>query len=599
MRLINVNTLRIEEFVGTGFIPPYTILSHTWETEEVTFQDWQDMSRASMKRGYAKICLACHQAIKDGFEYLWVDTNCIDKTSSAELSEAINSMFAWYRNAERCYVYLADTPQTAARLNSKGQVDKDDPFRRSKWFTRGWTLQELLAPLDLVFFSSDWVRIGTKIDLKTPLSQITGVEARFLTGGLDLPLASVAKRMSWISKRATTRLEDIAYCMLGIFDINMPLLYGEGSRAFGRLQEEILKSNDDQSLFCWEWNRNLVPDEWASILAPSPSVFEHSAPFHPTSWDDDSEVIPYTITNSGLSIKMPFIQTANEYFLCGILQVRLEWEPGREDPTQNYTKQVCIPVEKARLYGRLPFPTRPFSLNMALLGEEKNIHIISRPKHPAVSRGYLNEGHERPTLFNLPIIDSGFLLITDQDSPILHIAYCTPGVVFMEKQSLLGVNLGGLDVGEGFAAGILTVRHHTNLAPTSFILLAIRLRKTAKGIPKIHFYCQVIPREMLGEEDCEQEHIPVQQLENIVTQATRESSETMHDADFSSHDNLTVALGNLIHYSSSLDGNRQFVRVAQIVRDVCDDILMELKADTALGVSLISPSFLEVNPYIF
>ena len=588
MRLINVNTLQIEEFVGTGLIPPYAILSHTWETEEVTFQDWQDMSNASKKRGYTKICLACDQAIKHELGYLWVDTNCIDKTSSAELSEAINSMFAWYQNAARCYVYLADTPQTAARLNSKGHVNKDDPFRQSKWFTRGWTLQELLAPLDLIFFSSDWVQIGTKIDLKTTLSQITGVEARFLTGRLDLSLASVAKRMSWISKRATTRLEDIAYCMLGIFDINMPLLYGEGSRAFGRLQEEILKSNDDQTLFCWEWNRSLVPDGWVSILAPSPSVFEHSAPFHPTSWDDYSEVIPYTITNSGLSIKMPFIQTAHEYFICGVLQVRLEWEPGREDPTQNYTKQVCIPLEKARLYCRLPFPTRPFSLNMALSGKEKNIHIISRPKHPAVSRGYLTAGHELPMLFTLPTIDSGFLLIADQDSPILHMAYCTPGVIFMERQSVLGVDFGGLDVGDGFAAGILNVRYHINLASNSFILLAIRLRKTAKGIPKIHFYCQVISQEIFGRDDCQQKHIPVRQLENIVTQAARESSDTMHDADFSSHDDLAVALGNLIHYSSSADGSQQFVRVAQIVRNASDnDVLMQLKADTDLGVSLL------------
>jgi hypothetical protein len=600
MRLINVNTFQIGEFVGTGFIPPYAILSHTWETEEVTFQDWQDMSRASTKRGYAKICLACHQAIKDGLEYLWVDTNCIDKTSSAELSEAINSMFAWYRNAACCYVYLADTPQTAARLNSKGQVDKDDPFCQSKWFTRGWTLQELLAPFDLVFFSSDWVRIGTKIDLKTTLSQITGVEARFLTGELDLSLASVAKRMSWISKRATTRLEDIAYCMLGIFDINMPLLYGEGLRAFGRLQEEILKSNDDQSLFCWEWNRSRVPDGWASILAPSTSVFEHSAPFHPTSWDDDSEVMPYTITNSGLSIKMPFIQTANENFLCGILQVRLEWEPGSEDPTQNYTKQVCIPLENARLYRRLPFPTRPFSLNLALAGEEKSIHIISRPKHPAVSRGYFTVGHELPTLFNLPTIDSGFLLITEQDSTILHMAYCTPGVIFMERQSVLGVDFGGLNVGEDFAAGILTVRHHTNPASASFILLAIRLRKTASGIPKIHFYCQVVSREMLGWEEREQRHVHVQQLQNIVTQAARESSKIMHDADFSSHDEVSVALGNIIHYSSSPDGSRQFVRVAQIVSDACDnDVLRELKADTPLGVSLLMPSFPAIDPCIY
>ena len=199
-------------------------------------------------------------------------------------------------------------------------------------------------------------------------------------------------------------------------------------------------------------------------------------------------------------------------------------------------------------------------------------------------------GHELPTLSNLPTIDSGFLLITDQDAPSLHMAYCTAGVVFMKRQSLLGVDFGGLDIGERFAAGILTVGHYTNLASTSFILLAIRLRKTAKGIPKIHFYCQVIPREMLGMEECEQKHIPVQQLENIVTQAARESSNTMHDADFSSHDDVSVALGNLIHYSSSPDGSRQFVRVAQIVRDACDnDVLIELKADTALGVSLLMP----------
>lgn len=295
MRLINARTFKIEDFIGSG-IPSYAILSHTWDIEEVTLQDWQDLSCASLKRGFAKIQGACLQALRDELEYVWVDTNCIDKTSSAGLSEAINSMFTWYRNASRCYVYLADIPDTAAQLNNEGKIDNDDPFRRSKWFTRGWILQELLAPHDVVFFSTNWMRIGTKMDLKTPLSQITGVEAKFLSGSVPIWLASVAKRMSWMSKRVTTRMEDIAHCMLGIFEISMPLLYGEGPRAFLRLQEEILKATDDQSMFCWEWNRKIVDDNWASILAPSPAVLKNQA---------SSGLQPGTTTRTSCLILLP------------------------------------------------------------------------------------------------------------------------------------------------------------------------------------------------------------------------------------------------------------------------------------------------------
>jgi hypothetical protein len=163
-------------------------------------------------------------------------------------------MFAWYSCASICYAYLADIPDTAAQFNIEGRVDKDDPFRRSKWFTRGWTLQELLAPQTILFLSSNWVQVGTKRNLVETISQITSVEAGFLKGLAPLWCASVAQRMSWVSRRVTTRIEDIAYCMLGIFDIHMPLLYGEGPRAFLRLQEEIIKASTDQSPFCWEWN---------------------------------------------------------------------------------------------------------------------------------------------------------------------------------------------------------------------------------------------------------------------------------------------------------------------------------------------------------
>lgn len=141
MRLINVRTLAIEQFFGSD-TPPYAILSHTWGTEEVTFQDWQDISLASSKSGYAKIMGACEQATRSKLDCIWVDTNCIDKTSSAELSEAINSMWAWYRDASVCYAYLADAPDTATHLDSEGGaiLHIEDPFQQSKWFTRGWTL---------------------------------------------------------------------------------------------------------------------------------------------------------------------------------------------------------------------------------------------------------------------------------------------------------------------------------------------------------------------------------------------------------------------------------------------------------------------------
>ena len=140
------------------------------------------------------------------------------------------------------------------------ELSPSDPLRRSRWFKRGWTLQELLAPSNVVFYTANWSIIGTRTQLKIPLSQITGVPADYLTGVKPIWVESIAKRMSWMAKRVTTRVEDMAYSMLGIFDIHMPLLYGEGPHAFLRLQEEILKTTDDHSIFCWDWNREHVDD---------------------------------------------------------------------------------------------------------------------------------------------------------------------------------------------------------------------------------------------------------------------------------------------------------------------------------------------------
>ncbi|KAH8891990.1 HET-domain-containing protein [Thozetella sp. PMI_491] len=237
MRLLNTRSMELALFASDAHRPTYAALSHTWEDNEVAYQDMLSSSKGTLGQGLSKIRHACEQAVRDNIEWIWIDTCCIDKTSSAELAEAINSMFQWYKRSVVCYAYLSD-------------VHDVSEIQSSRWFTRGWTLQELLAPTAVRFYSKNWSPLGSRDDLSRQITEATGIEHEFLQGR-DLRFASVAKRMSWSSLRATTRTEDLAYCLLGIFDVNMPLLYGEGEKAFLRLQEEILKSTADYSLFAW------------------------------------------------------------------------------------------------------------------------------------------------------------------------------------------------------------------------------------------------------------------------------------------------------------------------------------------------------------
>ncbi|KAI1283360.1 heterokaryon incompatibility protein-domain-containing protein [Xylaria sp. FL0933] len=308
MLLINTQSLDLEEFVGNA-VPRYAILSHTWGAEEVSLQEWHRRDLVVAKAGYKKIFSACRQARADGLEYLWVDTNCIDKKSSAELSEAINSMFAFYANSDRCYVYLEDflgpdTSRDAKNIKHAGSGEPSEMqgLQRCRWFTRGWTLQELLAPTVVIFFDSKWRKVGERKNglFRDQLSRITGTDTRHLENRQNIFTASIAERMSWAARRQTTREEDIAYCMLGIFGINMPLLYGEGSRAFLRLQEEIIRTSNDQTIFCWDHPKGAHSNAWDSVLAPAPNVFAESGNFIPTSLDDTG----YSLTNNGLSIKL-------------------------------------------------------------------------------------------------------------------------------------------------------------------------------------------------------------------------------------------------------------------------------------------------------
>jgi hypothetical protein len=286
MRLLNCRRLlyghlaseAVENYYGDP--PPYAILSHTWGREEVSLQDLSQ-PEVSRKEGFKKIRYCCEQSLKDKVEFAWVDTCCIDKSSSAELSEAINSMFRWYLNARVCYAYLQDVATVYPGSSGPGPE-----FYNSKWFTRGWTLQELLAPDAVVFYSASWQKIGTKKELIGTLSQITNIDSYFLGPHADtrLRFASIAQKMSWASKRTTTRVEDIAYSLLGIFDISLPLLYGESTRAFMRLQEKLIEQYHDHSIFAWGLSGS---GRTSGLFAASPADFLGCEDIIPFNWRND------------------------------------------------------------------------------------------------------------------------------------------------------------------------------------------------------------------------------------------------------------------------------------------------------------------------
>ncbi|KAH7076984.1 heterokaryon incompatibility protein-domain-containing protein [Paraphoma chrysanthemicola] len=315
MRLLDATTQIFREF-DDSYIPAYAILSHRWEDGEVTYQELRDEpAKAKRKKGFQKIQLCCRHALKENLDYAWIDTCCIDKSSSAELSESINSMYRWYRNAAVCYAYLSDVqarPESKKHDNSRRLLSNEEPiaseFRASKWWSRGWTLQELIAPQNLKFFASDgqegWAELGGKRALLPLVKQITGIPRDILRGA-DVRICSIAMRMSWASDRETTRLEDRAYCLLGIFDVNMPLLYGEGKKAFLRLQEEIMKQSDDQTLFAWQHGSHYAGGQSLGPLASEASQFRglrHLLPIRSTNMQST-----YRMTHKGLEIDLPLI----------------------------------------------------------------------------------------------------------------------------------------------------------------------------------------------------------------------------------------------------------------------------------------------------
>ncbi|KAI0538716.1 heterokaryon incompatibility protein-domain-containing protein [Xylaria digitata] len=271
MRLLNTATYTLETFMGVKK-PPYAILSHTWSEDEVLFEDIRDASpeqflqKWRFKPGAAKVVDSANKAPEMEYQYIWIDTCCIDKNSSAELSEAINCMYRWYQESATCYAYLSDILSEADGSVEDGQ------------------LQELIAPDEVIFFNMKWESIGTRQSLASTISAVTKIDISLLEGGLgkpDLDEFSVHTRMTWAYERQTTRPEDRAYSLIGIFDVHMPLLYGEGGdKAFERLQGEIIKRVNDQSILLYRGYRILAtsPDDFLPIptfrRSPSVSVLE-------------------------------------------------------------------------------------------------------------------------------------------------------------------------------------------------------------------------------------------------------------------------------------------------------------------------------------
>jgi hypothetical protein len=398
MRLLNAKTKRLEEFFEKD-IPPYAILSHTWGKDEVLFKD---ITKGRYNNDSDKIEGCCREALGSGFDYVWIDTCCIDKRSSAELSEAINSMFDWYGRAAVCYAYLADVHDTM----DLGVPESTLAFRESKWWTRGWTLQELLAPRLVLFYNASWTRLGKKLDsmfrgssptgsLNALITEITGIGIEYLNGYNRSCNASIAEKMSWAALRQTTREEDVAYSLLGIFNVNMPLLYGEKARAFHRLQEAIISSSHDQSIFAWG-SRQARSMGNRELLASSPSDFVGFADVEPYT-PDWAGISHYSMTNAGLQISMRLRKVpGSDNTFIGLLNCAKRNEKG----SRNIAIAVIPSPEhggKATMVGQfIRCDTAPISISVSLFQEPDN--------DPAIPI-YIRAGY-------VPKYESGLMLIT-------------------------------------------------------------------------------------------------------------------------------------------------------------------------------------------
>ena len=389
-RLRSIREIDLEADPKTGFPRiQYAIFSHTWapdDEQEISFDDIQSGNFSRTSTGWRKIRHCRRQAAQDGLEYAWIDTCCIDKRSSAELQEAINSMFHWYSRSNVCYVFLTDvskaeldleelaTHENCKHLKARDRGVKliDNAFTRSLWFSRGWTLQELLAPKHVHFYDKDWQLLGNKRSLQCWISRAAGIDGDILRGDYSLQQCSVAMRLSWAAGRETTRIEDRAYSLLGLFDVNMPMLYGEGQKAFMRLQEEIIKMNDDHSIFIWK--RDDIDPSHIGMLAPNLDAFKGKGEH---TYHNYFPSEGFSLSNRGLSIKMPLIQYSLDTYIavlsCGLVSDGATFSHGLFLRRLGDRKQ----------YGRVRFQGRHSIKVNEDLPPSKSIYVRQRPLSPS------------------------------------------------------------------------------------------------------------------------------------------------------------------------------------------------------------------------
>ena len=295
----------------------YRVLSQEWSAAGYAFgdQNMAEQQRSSREQSVEKLKRFRNAAASHKYKYIWLDTCCIDQKNPVELTRAINSMYRWYAEAERCFVYLYDYDLK----------DKPRDLTVSKWFTRGWTLQELIAPKAVEFFDKNWERIGliakgqeTRSDKDEKLLEKvvsrTGIDREVLLHQRLVSSVSIARRMSWFCDRETTEPEDSAYCLLGLFEVSMPTIPGEGlASAFRRLQEEIMKNSDDHSLFAWKLPMS-ISAATSGLLAPSPQCFAGSGHF--VHLPNSNNPNPFQMTNKGLSIDIYLLQLQDGTFVA-------------------------------------------------------------------------------------------------------------------------------------------------------------------------------------------------------------------------------------------------------------------------------------------
>lgn len=385
MRLLNVHTLELRDFFDCN-VPKYAILSHRWGKHEPSSEEFRT-GRAIKGPGYKKVVNLClllrarselkwsnqfkhDEWSRQKLDWCWVDTCCVDKHSSAELSESVNSAWKWYSRAAICVVYLAD-------VKTEGKTSKQvlEAFCSSSWWTRGWTLPELLAPQRLLLVDADWRVLGHKCNrtclcrydaswarnygprLNEVVSNVTSIPNIYLEHTETISSASIARRMSWAAHRVTSREEDAAYCLLGLFDVHMPIVYGEGDQAFLRLQEEIVKRTNDQSIFAWQarWSRA----HWAGLFARRPAHFKGLGDVECTGV---MPIAPYTMTHNGVELRANVQRVHDATLKRDVYIVKLNcthWDrtSGRQVPVE----LAVVPAEARygpQSCGRVDFGTK-------------------------------------------------------------------------------------------------------------------------------------------------------------------------------------------------------------------------------------------------